>query len=89
MRKRSQLAIEIIGMGRMGMQHLKSIRGLRNAEIAGIAEPRANGEKIKEIIGQDPKIYPSAEELFKTERPDLVHVVTALGTHYEYGRMGL
>ncbi len=85
----NKLEVAIIGMGRMGMQHLKVIAGLRNAKITGIADPQANTEKIGETIGKEAKIFSSAQELFNNSRPDVVHVVTPPDTHYELGKMAL
>jgi len=83
------LKVGIIGSGRMGIQHLRAVRESKSGEIIAIADTRPNASEIKEIIGNEARIFISAQELFKNSRPDVVHVVTPPGTHYEYGKMAL
>ncbi|MBM4340566.1 MAG: NAD-dependent epimerase/dehydratase family protein [Deltaproteobacteria bacterium] len=89
MRAENKLEVGIIGIGRMGVEHLKVIAGLGNARIKGIADPRANADEIGEVIGKEARIFLSAQELFQNTHPEAVHVVTPPGTHYEYGKMAL
>jgi predicted dehydrogenase/nucleoside-diphosphate-sugar epimerase len=83
------LKVGLIGAGKMGINHLKAITACTGVRIAGIADPHADEEKLRPIVGPDVPILSRVEDLFSQVRPDVVHIVTPPKTHTAIARMAL
>ncbi len=83
------LRVGLIGSGKMGINHLKAIRMIPNAEVVGIADPAANEETLRPLIPAGARIVKSAAELLEQIKPDVVHIVTPQFTHTELALQAL
>jgi predicted dehydrogenase/nucleoside-diphosphate-sugar epimerase len=80
-RSPDRLRVGLIGSGRMGLHHLKAISACGQAIVVGIADPAADAEELRALVGGDAIIVPEAGELLTRARPDVVHIVTPPATH--------
>lgn len=72
--------VALIGIGGMGFVHYNAYKKIENAQIIAVADPRV--DMAKEKVGTDNvNIYASIEELFASEKPDVVDVCTPSYMH--------
>lgn len=82
-RSRQTLRIGLIGAGKMGLNHLRALRGCEAAEVVGVADPQADLDQLRSLLPPAALIVTSATELFERAHPDAVHIVTPPATHAE------
>lgn len=72
--------VALIGIGGMGFVHYNAYKKIENAQIIAVADPRV--DMAKEKVGTDNvNVYASIEELFASEKPDVVDVCTPSYMH--------
>jgi len=89
MPQEKKLKVAIIGIGRMGINHVKAIKPQKYAEIVALADPSMDRVRVSTFFDKEPAVFSSAGALFDAVKPDVVHVVTPPDKHYEYGKMAL
>ena len=76
----SDLAVGIIGLGRMGTYHLETWERIEGAEVVGVAEP--NEELARERIGRRPIAhFKSYRELISRRDVDAVCITAPSQQH--------
>jgi len=75
------LRIALFGAGKMALHHAKAIGLQENAKLVAIADPEADREMLREILGPEVLVFPGGEDLLQKCAPDIVHVCTPPGTH--------
>lgn len=83
------LKIALIGCGKMGKHHLQAINLQENVKIVAVVDPAVTHDKIADLVPGDVNIYSTAEEMFASESPDIVHIVTPPETHPELATLAL
>jgi len=83
------LKIALFGCGKMGLQHIRAIQSIKNAELIAVADPYAKRETLKTLLTNEVKIFKSAEDLLKDKKPDVVHVCTPPQTHSKMALLAL
>ena len=72
--------VALIGIGGMGFVHYNAYKKIENAQIIAVADPRVDMAKGK--VGTDNvNVYAGIEELFASEKPDVVDVCTPSYMH--------
>lgn len=79
----------MIGCGKMGLEHIKLIRMLKNVNIAAVADPKFDASVASDIVDENTKVYNNVENMLHEIRPDAVHVITPPDTHYLTGKLAL
>lgn len=83
-----RLRVGVIGVGKMGLQHLKAIAAAPGAVVIGVADPAADREQLEPLLPAGSHILPEAADLLAL-KPDVVHIVTPPHTHAELARQAL
>jgi nucleoside-diphosphate-sugar epimerase/predicted dehydrogenase len=80
------MKIGIIGCGLNSDYHINFALGYEGAEIVGIADK--DEEKARQCAERHSikGVYTSIQELVKSKRPDVIHVVTPPQTHYSLAK---
>jgi predicted dehydrogenase/nucleoside-diphosphate-sugar epimerase len=74
----------------MAEHHARAIAGTTTpAKLVAVADPSEAGRSAIARIAPGAAAYPSLSELLKVERPDVVHIVTPLDTHFQLAREAL
>jgi predicted dehydrogenase/nucleoside-diphosphate-sugar epimerase len=82
--------VALVGGGKMAEHHARAIAGTATpAKLIAVADPSAAGRAAIAAIAPDAEMYTSFGELLKVQRPDVVHVVTPLDTHFQLARQAL
>ena len=72
--------VALIGIGGMGFVHYNAYKKIENAQIIAVADPRVDMAKKK--VGTDNvNVYAGIEELFASEKPDVVDICTPSYMH--------
>lgn len=72
--------VALIGIGGMGFVHYNAYKKIKNAQIIAVADPRV--DMAKEKVGTDNvNVYAGIEELFASEKPDVVDICTPSYMH--------
>jgi predicted dehydrogenase/nucleoside-diphosphate-sugar epimerase len=77
------LKVAIFGGGRMALNHATAIRLQPDTRLVAVADPFLPTEEVKEKFGADVEHFKDPLELLTRVRPDVVHIVTPPGTHYD------
>lgn len=85
----ASLRVGLIGAGKMGLNHLKAISRCSGAQIVGVADPHAQEEILRPVIGPDVLIFDRAEDLLARAKPDVVHIATPPRTHAALAQLAL
>lgn len=83
------LKVAIFGCGKMGLHHVKAISLRSRSQLVGVADPRADSEKLSPLLPSDCKIYKNPQELLESLRPDVVHIVTPPDTHTNLAKLAI
>ncbi len=83
------LRVALFGAGKMAMHHAGAIGLQKNARLVAVADPEADPERIKEVLGPDVSVFRSGEELLKQCPADVVHVCTPPATHAALASLAL
>jgi predicted dehydrogenase/putative NADH-flavin reductase len=84
------LRVALIGGGKMAEHHARAIASTATpATLVAVADPSVAGRAAITAIAPAAKAYASFGELLADERPDVVHVVTPLDTHFQLAREAL
>jgi predicted dehydrogenase len=77
----TRLKVALIGCGKIADQHVRAIQRCTGSEVVAVCdrEPMM-AEQLSERFGI-PGRYMDADEMLRTERPDVVHIVTPPQTH--------
>ena len=80
----SPMKVGFIGCGGIARVHLRAVRA-SNAQLVGVADVFENYARrfAAEECGGNVDVYPSARELIRHARPDVVHVLTPPATHFK------
>ena len=80
----SPMKVGFIGCGGIARVHLRAVRA-SNAQLVGVADVFENYARrfAAEECGGNVDVYPSACELIRHARPDVVHVPTPPATHFK------
>jgi predicted dehydrogenase/nucleoside-diphosphate-sugar epimerase len=83
------IRVAFVGAGRMARLHLHALRRVRTAHVvAGVYDPSARAAReLAALAGA--VAYTSLADLLHDARPELVHVCTPAGTHFEPARDAL
>lgn len=80
----------LVGGGKMAEHHARAIASTATpAKLVAVADPSAAGRAAIASIAPEAEAYASFGELLKAQRPDVVHVVTPLDTHFQLARQAL
>ena len=84
-----QLRVAVVGAGRMAHLHLRALRRVPTPHtvVAVCDTQEAAARELAALAGATP--YTSLESLLRDTRPQLVHVCTPAGTHFEPARAAL
>jgi predicted dehydrogenase/NAD(P)-dependent dehydrogenase (short-subunit alcohol dehydrogenase family) len=77
------IRVGLIGCGKMGLQHVKAIRGIPNAVIVGVADAAADPGELAASLPPGVEVVPDAASLLTRLKPDVVHIVTPPSTHVD------
>jgi predicted dehydrogenase/nucleoside-diphosphate-sugar epimerase len=71
----------IIGGGMIGREHLKILRGMKNAEVLAVCD--LDEEAARELAAEHdvPASYADAAAMIESEAPDVVHILTPPQSH--------
>ena len=83
------LKIGFIGGGKMAIKHMQAIKHIDIAEIVAVADPNVSKDTVQQVAGQNINFYDSAEEMFKNENLNVVHIVTPKGMHFKLSELAL
>ena len=83
------LKVALIGCGKMGLHHAKAIEIQKNAEVAAVADPAVDREKLENTVGRKIDVFDDAVEMLEKIKPDVVHIVTPPHTHVELAKLAL
>lgn len=83
------LKIALIGCGKMGKHHLQAINLQEDIKVVAVVDPVVTHDEIADLVPRDVNIYSTAEEMFSSESPDIVHIVTPPETHPELAILSL
>lgn len=89
MRTENKLKIAVIGLGKMGINHVKMIKLRRYAEIVALADLSIDRARVSTFFDEIPPLFTSIEALYSSVKPDVVHIVTPPSTHYDLGKIAL
>lgn len=77
----SVVRVGLIGVGKMGLHHLKAMAATPLARIVGVADPAASEDDLRPLLPSGAVVVKSAAELYAQAKPDVVHIVTPPHTH--------
>ncbi len=77
----SVVRVGLIGVGKMGLHHLKAMAATPLARIVGVADPAASEDDLRPLLPAGAVVVKSAAELYAQAKPDVVHIVTPPHTH--------
>ena len=79
--KGKQYKTAIIGAGAFAKTHLDILKNIRRTRIVALCDPDLDRAQMLAKQYDIPQIFDSAEKLFKSETPDIVHIVSPAHTH--------
>jgi predicted dehydrogenase/nucleoside-diphosphate-sugar epimerase len=82
------LKIGVIGAGKMGLQHVRTISGLEGVSIVGVADPGADAARVEAALPQGTRFLNDPGQLLEL-KPDIIHIVTPPSTHAELSMRAL
>ena len=83
------LKIGIIGCGKIADLHAEQIRWIPGCEIVGVCDQEELMAKQLYERFRVKKYFTDPRELFKAEKPDVVHITTPAQSHFELGKLCL
>jgi predicted dehydrogenase/nucleoside-diphosphate-sugar epimerase len=84
-----KLSIALIGCGKMGIHHVNIINKLNNARLVAVVDPKISKEDIPEINWDEVSLFNDVNSLYKSSKPDVVHIVTPPHTHFDMAKVVL
>jgi predicted dehydrogenase/nucleoside-diphosphate-sugar epimerase len=84
------LRIALVGGGKMAEHHARAIAATPTpARLIAVADPSETGRAAIGRIAPEVRGFGSLEALLREERPDVVHIVTPLDTHFALAHTAL
>jgi predicted dehydrogenase/nucleoside-diphosphate-sugar epimerase len=83
------LRIAFVGAGRMARQHLRALRRVRTPHVIGAICDTSESAARELAAPHGASAYSSLADLLREVKPDIVHVCTPAGTHFEPARLAL
>ena len=83
-RQLAKIRYGIIGSGMMGLEHIRNIQLLPDAEITAVTDHSVEArESTRILIGEDCKSYASHRELIASGEVDALVIATPNHTHFD------
>lgn len=81
-----ELRVALVGMGKMGMHHLRAIERQPNARLVAVTDPRMGDNGLGDDLPDSVTKFREVDEMLQRLKPDVVHVATPPETHVEIAR---
>ncbi len=79
--------VALLGCGRMGMEHARSLLGIPNAKIVAVADPFLEARNAAQALTRAEQAFENPEEAIHAPGVDAVLIVTPTPTHAPYIEM--
>ena len=83
------LRIALIGAGRHAQHHARAILRCPGVQLVAVADPSDTAQAVMRDIVPGIGCFKTPEELFASERLNVVHIVTPPATHASLAKMAL
>ena len=83
------LGIAIVGCGKIADQHAEQIARIPECQIVGVCDREELMARQLQERFRVPAFYTDVFDLIEKSRPDVVHITTPPGTHYQVARICL
>jgi len=81
-----KLRVGIIGCGKMGIQHIRAVQNMQNADLVGVSDPGIDPDGMKSFLPRGLPVFNNIPDLFRSTNPNVIHVVTPPASHYELAK---
>jgi len=76
--------VALLGAGRMGMEHARTLLGIAETRVLAVADPNLQAAEAARLLLRAEKIYPNPEEAIHHPGVEAVVIVTPTDTHARY-----
>ncbi|MFC1569848.1 NAD-dependent epimerase/dehydratase family protein [bacterium] len=71
----------LIGAGAFAKTHLQILKNIPNVNVIALCDPNQDGAKALADQYKIPHVFQSLDDLLKSEKPDVVHIISPAQTH--------
>lgn len=76
-----KLKVAVIGCGKMGLNHIKAVNSLKNAQLVAVSDSLGASDRLTPLLSDQVQFFREPQELLAKARPDVVHIITPPDSH--------
>lgn len=77
----NRVRVAVVGCGKMGINHVRTILGLEHSELVAVVDPRLTEDTRPDAVPSQVPLYTDPAAMYEAVKPDIVHIVTPPESH--------